>query len=65
MERLFRDAVHMLEWLDRVKSLQKRGLSHHAAVIVVDAAMLGIGCLEGEVRKRIQKELDGKTVDSR
>ena len=31
-----------------------------AATTVVDAAMFGIGCIEGQVRKKIQEELDAK-----
>ena len=33
-----------------------RGLTPRAASIVLNAAMFGIGCIEGEVRKRIEKE---------
>ena len=46
-----------LEWTDRVAALQvNRGMTSRAATIVVDAAMYGIGCVEGEVRARIEKE---------
>ena len=46
-----------LEWTDRVLALQvNRGMTARAATIVVDAAMFGIGCIEGEVRERIEKE---------
>jgi hypothetical protein len=33
-----------------------RGMTQRAATIVVDAAMFGIGCTEGDVRTRIEKE---------
>ena len=41
----------------RIVALQvNRGLSARAATITVDAAMYGIGCVEGEIRARIEKE---------
>jgi len=40
------------EYLERVQRLAVRGMSQRAAQIVVDAAMFGYGCLEGEVRAR-------------
>lgn len=39
-----------------------RCMTPRAAAIVVDAAMFGIGCLEGEVRKKIQEEQDADTL---
>ena len=46
-----------LEWTARVAALQvNRGMTARAATITVDAAMYGIGCTEGEVRARIEKE---------
>lgn len=38
-----------------------RMMSMNAAVTVVDAAMSGIGCIEGEMRKRIQEEQDAES----
>ncbi len=35
-----------------------RGMSPRAAATVVDAAMFGIGCIEGNVRREVQKKLD-------
>jgi len=32
-----------------------RGMSVHAAETVVDAAMFGIGCIEGTIRKQIEE----------
>jgi hypothetical protein len=40
-----------------------RLMDFRAAMIVVDAAMFGIGCLEGEVREKIQKEIDSKKAE--
>lgn len=49
------------EWARRVGQLiVVRGMSGRAARIVVDAAMFGIGCLEGTVRKQIEEESRGK-----
>ena len=43
------------EYRKRVANLIAfRGMSDRAARIVVDAAMYGIGCIEGEVRARIE-----------
>ena len=45
------------ERTDRVAALQvNRGMTARAATITVDAAMYGIGCVEGEVRARIERE---------
>jgi hypothetical protein len=42
-----------------------RRMSKRAAMMVVDAAMFGIGCVEGEVRDRIQKELEASDESKR
>ena len=45
------------ERAERIIRLQMgRGMTPRAATITVDAAMYGIGCVEGEVRARIEKE---------
>ena len=45
------------EYRKRVANLIAfRGMSDRAARIVVDAAMYGIGCIEGEVRARIEAQ---------
>ena len=45
------------EYRERVANLIAfRGMSDRAARIVVDAAMYGIGCIEGEVRARIETQ---------
>ena len=45
------------EYRERVATLIAfRGMSDRAARIVVDAAMYGIGCIEGEVRARIETQ---------
>ncbi len=44
------------EWHERMNKLMQRGLSLRAARTVVNAAMYGIGCIEGEVRARIEAE---------
>jgi len=36
--------------------IRPRSMTLRAAKIVVDAAMLGIGCTEGTVRNRIEEE---------
>jgi hypothetical protein len=36
--------------------IYEREMTARAAKTVVDAAMYGIGCIEGEVRKRIEDE---------
>ena len=38
-------------------------MTPRAAATVVDAAMFGIGCVEGEVRQKIQKRIDRKAQD--
>ncbi len=48
----------LLEYIVRVDKLKARGMTDRAARIVIDAAMYGIGCIEGVVRARIQKELE-------
>ena len=40
--------------------LRPRSMTLLAAQTVVDAAMLGIGCVEGTVRKQIEEESRGK-----
>jgi len=56
--RLERHSVHMDEYWKRVARLclRPRSMTLRAAQIVVDAAMLGIGCTEGAVRTRIEEE---------
>lgn len=50
----------------RVTNLvELRQMSRRAAEIVVDAAMFGIGCTEGIVRDRIQKELEANDESKR
>ena len=45
------------EYQNRVLDLiEKRGMSPRAATIVIDAAMYGIGCIEGEVRAAIEAQ---------
>jgi hypothetical protein len=45
------------ERLTRIYKLVKgRGMTFRAASIVIDAAMFGDGCIEGEVRARIERE---------
>lgn len=47
------------EWCERIDRLvRERGMSKQAAVIVIDAAMFGIGCVEGKVREDQQKRID-------
>ena len=51
----------MDERADRITRLiEDRGMTPKAAATVVDAAMFGIGCIEGQVRKKIQEEIDAK-----
>lgn len=45
--------------IDRL--VTQRGMTATAAAIVVDAAMFGIGCLEGEVRARIEAQKHKET----
>lgn len=44
------------EWEKRMQRLLDRGLTPEAASVVLNAAMYGIGCIEGEVRARIEAE---------
>ena len=46
------------EYWERVQRLvlRPRSMTLRAAKIVVDAAMYGQGCLEGEVRARLERE---------
>jgi len=45
------------EWTARVAALQvNRGMTPRAATITVDAAMYGIGCTEGMIREKIERE---------
>lgn len=47
------------EYHIRVERLvEERGMTLQAATIVVDAAMYGIGCIEGTMRKQIQEKID-------
>ena len=39
-----------------MRLMLERGMTHHAAQIVVQASMYGIGCVEGEVRARIETQ---------
>jgi hypothetical protein len=48
----------LLEYIVRVDKLKARGMSDRAARITVDAAMYGLGCVEGTMRVKIQKELE-------
>ena len=49
------------EWVARVAHLvYDRMMTYRAATTVVDAAMYGIGCTEGTVRKQIEEEQRGK-----
>ena len=52
-----------LEHAYRVKRLIERGLTVRAATIVVDAAMLGEGCIEGTVRAEIQARMNARGDD--
>ena len=50
--------LEMYEYSQRIMRLvdPPRSMSLHAATIVVEAAMFGIGCIEGEVRARIEAQ---------
>jgi hypothetical protein len=52
----FKEDRQVYEWSKRVLRLTNppRSMSPKAAMLVVDAAMFGIGCIEGKVRKRIE-----------
>ena len=52
----------MNERAERITRLieKPRMMNPRAAATVVDAAMFGIGCVEGDVRKQIQERLDGE-----
>lgn len=55
------DDLVMSDRADRITRLiEDRGMTPKAAATVVDAAMFGIGCLEGTIRKKIQEEIDAK-----
>jgi hypothetical protein len=46
-----------IEWLNRILWLcNRRSMTWRASRTVVDAAMYGIGCTEGEVREKIESE---------
>ena len=46
-----------MERAERIIRLQTgRGMTPRAARIVVDAAMYGIGCTEGKMREKIERE---------
>ena len=50
----------MLQRISRIwKLMFYRGMAFEAARTVVDAAMFGIGCIEGQVRARIEEEKRG------
>lgn len=38
-----------------------RGMTRRAATIVIDAAMYGIGCMEGRVREQIEAQKNKPT----
>ena len=38
--------------------IEQRYMTPEAAAIVIDAAMFGIGCIEGKVREEQQKRID-------
>jgi hypothetical protein len=42
--------------------MRSRGMTQRAATIVVDAAMFGIGCTEGDVRAQVEKEKTNGTA---
>ena len=45
------------ERAERIIRLQtSRGMTPRAATITVDAAMYGIGCVEGMIREKIERE---------
>lgn len=46
------------EWVRRYQAQLAKGLAVRAAETVVDAAMFGHGCIEGEVRQRQQEAID-------
>jgi hypothetical protein len=52
-----RDDPRFLEYILRLWKLMEypRCMTLRAAQIVIDAAMFGIGCVEGEVRAKIAK----------
>lgn len=52
-EALRRANIH--EWVRRYQALLFKGMSVRGAETVVDAAMFGVGCTEGEVRAKIEK----------
>lgn len=51
------DDPRFIEYVLRVwKLMETRKMSLRAAKVVVGSAMYGIGCIEGEVRARIEAE---------
>lgn len=44
-----------IEYEQRVLALMDRGMTRRAATIVIDAAMYGKGCLEGQIREETEK----------
>ena len=38
--------------------MRTRGMTRSSATVVVDASMYGKGCLEGQVRAKVQAEID-------
>ena len=58
IEQDFRERI-LPERADRITRLiEERGMTPKAAATVIDAAMFGIGCLEGRVRAEQQERLD-------
>jgi hypothetical protein len=55
-----RDTSSRGEYVARIMRLRDRGMTLKAAAVVIDAAMFGLGCIEGLARVRIQKELEGE-----
>jgi hypothetical protein len=57
--------LHGCERARRVlRLIVTRGMSLKGARMVVDAAMYGIGCIEGEVRNKIEAQKNKPTSDS-
>ena len=52
-EKMYERATRITRLIEK-----PRMMTPEAAARVVDAAMFGIGCVEGDVRKQIQARLD-------
>jgi hypothetical protein len=53
----FDERSKQVERAERIIRLQTgRGMTPRAATITVDAAMYGIGCVEGMIREKIERE---------